>query len=121
MHPPRAELLTPEEREQFRRRLSEAKTPEERDAVRSDLRTLEIQRAKDKGLPPPRAGRAGRGPMEQLLTQEERDSFRLRLQNAQTAKERAAVRREVRALIDRRAREKGLDPPPPHAASRSDS
>jgi multidrug efflux system membrane fusion protein len=49
----------------------------------------------------------------QLLTQAERDAFRERLQNAASPEERGRIRDEIRALAEKRAREKGITLPPP--------
>ncbi|MFM9967310.1 MAG: hypothetical protein ACKVQK_02730 [Burkholderiales bacterium] len=61
----RPQLLTPEERQQYRDKARAAKTPEERTALRQQRRELTAQRAKEKGvtLPPRRApGEPQKGP-----------------------------------------------------------
>lgn len=64
------------------------------------------------------AGEGGGGNSElralygQLLTQSERDGFRERMQAA-APEERGKIRREMRALLEKRAKEKGITLPPP--------
>lgn len=58
-------------------------------------------------------GGAGADMRQQLLTQGERDSFRERMQNATSPDERGKVRDEMRALMEKRAKEKGVALPPP--------
>ena len=94
------DVLPPEEYEQFRRRLNEAKTPQERDAVRQDRRAAVAGRT---ASAPPHHAR----PVEELLTQQERDGFRARMQEAKTPEERAAVRQEERDTIRQRQAEAG--------------
>lgn len=48
----------------------------------------------------------------QLLTQAERDAFRDRMQNA-SGDDRQKIRGEMRALLEKRAKEKGITLPPP--------
>ena len=62
---PMAQLLTQEDRDQYRKSMHNAKTPEERAKVRSEMRATVEQRAKDKGIklpehpPGPRHGPRG--------------------------------------------------------------
>lgn len=134
----RPQLLTQEEREQFRNRMHAAKTPEERKAVRDGMRSLVEQRAKEKGvtLPAPRAGRDGErhgmrhgdgrsphhgerhgvhdgkrhgGDKPQLFSQDERQQFRDKMHAAKTPEERKALRGEMRTLAEQRAKEKGIN------------
>ena len=49
----------------------------------------------------------------QLLTQQERDAVRARMQNAASPEERVKIRDEIRALVEKRAKEKGITLPPP--------
>jgi len=67
----------------------------------------------------------------QLFTADEHKQFRERMQNAKTAEERDAVRKEARATYEQRAKEKGITLPqraqgaaprgaPDHHAGRSD-
>jgi hypothetical protein len=50
---------------------------------------------------------------EQLFSQQERDDYRKRMQEAKTPEERAKIRDEARALADARAKEKGITLPEP--------
>ena len=58
-------------------------------------------------------GSAGGDARAQLLTQQERDAVRERMQNAASPEERAKIRDEMRALVEKRAKEKGITLPPP--------
>jgi hypothetical protein len=122
------ELMTPEEREAYVDRMRNAKTPEERTKLRDEHRAEMQKRAKEKGVTlaeprgpggpggGPRGGPGGgRGPMygEQLFSQQERDDYRKRMQEAKTPEERAKIRDEARALADARAKEKGITLPEP--------
>jgi len=119
-------LFTEQERAEFHQRMKDAKTPEERDKVRADMRAQTEARAKEKGvtLPPERGPGGpgakggpggGRGQMygEQLFSQQERDDYRKRMQEAKTPDERAKIRDEVRTQADARAKEKGITLPEP--------
>jgi len=59
------------------------------------------------------AGTDVRALFAQLFTQAERDNFRDRMQNATSPEERLKLRREYRALAEKRAKEKGITLPPP--------
>jgi hypothetical protein len=122
------ELMTPEERQAYADKMRAAKTPEERAKLRDEHRAEMQKRAKEKGVTlaeprgpggpgsGPRGGpRGGPGPMygEQLFTQQERDDYRKRMQEAKTPEERAKLRDEVRAQADARAKEKGITLPEP--------
>jgi hypothetical protein len=103
--------------------MKDAKTPEEREKVRADMRAQAEARAKEKGvtLPPQRGPGAkggpggGRGQMygEQLFSQQERDDYRKRMQEAKTPEERTKIRDEVHATAQARAKEKGITLPEP--------
>jgi len=58
-------------------------------------------------------GNTGGDARPQLLTPQERDAVRERMQNAASPEERAKIRDETRALVEKRAREKGITLPPP--------
>lgn len=60
----------------------------------------------------PPAATAGGGAPPRPLTTEERDRFRKEMAGAKTAEEREKVRAEHRALIEQRAKEKGVTLPP---------
>jgi hypothetical protein len=133
------DLLTPQERDQFRQQMQQAATPEDRQKIRDAHRAVVEQRAKEKGvtLAQPHQGRHGQyaqggpggqgghqhgpgagpraqnGPYAQLFTQAERDQFRDRMHSAQTAEERAQVRNEMHAMAETRAKEKGITLPQP--------
>jgi len=120
------QLLTAEERDQFRKEMANAKTAEERAKVREQHRTLIEQRAKEKGvtLPPQGMGPYGRMGMygggygrgngaryAQLMTPEERQQFHSQMLAAQTPEERLAIREQHRAVMQQRAAEQGMTPP----------
>ena len=115
------QLFTQQERDDYRKRMQEAKTQEERDKIRGEARAQAEARAKEKGitLPPPRGpggrGGPGGGRMygEQLFSQQERDDYRKRMQEAKTQEERDKIRGEARAQAEARAKEKGITLPPP--------
>ncbi|MSQ53260.1 MAG: hypothetical protein EXR28_15400 [Betaproteobacteria bacterium] len=109
----RAALLTPEERTQYRDKARAAKTPEERAEIRKQMRATMEQRAKEKGVTPPRGpeGRPGsdkEGRRPQLLTQDERLQYRDKMRAAKTPDERAVLRKQMRELTEQRAKEKGV-------------
>ena len=106
-----------------RRQDARAKTPEERTKLRDEHRAEMQKRAKEKGvtLPEP-GGRRGPGALrsggpggrmygEQLFTQQERDDYRKRMQEAKTQEERDKIRDEARAQAEARAKEKGITLP----------
>ena len=116
------QLFSQQERDDYRKRMQEAKTPEERTKIRDEARAQAQARAKEKGitLPEPRGpavpvARRGRGQMygEQLFTQQERDDYRKRMQEAKTPEERTKIRDEVHATAQARAKEKGITLPEP--------
>ena len=113
---PGPQLLSAEERDKFRERMRAAKTPEERTAVRKEMRGAMEQRAKDKGVMPPRGpeGRSGTGKdggRPQLFTPEERTQYRDKMRAAKTPEERAVLRKQMRELTEQRAKEKGITLP----------
>lgn len=110
---PGMQLLSPGERDQFRERMRAAKTPEDRTAIRNEIRGAVEQRAKDKGLTPPRApdARAGASNRPQLFTPGERQQYREKISAAKTPEERAELRKQMRELTEQRAREKGVTLP----------
>lgn len=55
----RPQLLTPDERTQYRDKMRAAKTPEERAALRKEMQQLTQQRAKEKGVTLPERRRPG--------------------------------------------------------------
>jgi len=118
------ELMTPEERQAYIDKMRAAKTPEERTKLRDEHRAEMQQRAKEKGVTlaepggrrgPGGPGGPGGGRMygEQLFTQQERDDYRKRMQEAKTPEERAKIRDEVHAQAQARAKEKGITLPEP--------
>ena len=122
------QLFSQQERDDYRKRMQEAKTPEERTKIRDEVHATAQARAKEKGitLPEPRGpGGPGGGPRggpgggrgqmygEQLFTQQERDDYRKRMQEAKTAEERTKIRDEAHAQAQARAKEKGITLPEP--------
>ena len=102
------ELMTPEERQAYMDKMRNAKTPEERTKLRDEHRAEMQRRAKEKGVtlpsravacPCPGGPGGGRGQMygEQLFSQQERDDYRKRMQEAKTPEERTKIRDEAHA------------------------
>jgi hypothetical protein len=52
---------------------------------------------------------------EQLFSQQERDDYRKRMQEAKTPEERAKIRDEAHATAQARAKEKGITLPEPRS------
>lgn len=108
-------LLTPQERDQFREKMRAAKTREERAEIQKQMRGTMEQRAKEKGitLPQGRAGHhegrpGGHAQRPELLTPEERRQFADKARAAKTPEERAEIRKQMRAAMEQRAKEKGV-------------
>jgi hypothetical protein len=138
-----ADLMTAQERENFRKQMEQATTAEERQKVRDAHRAAMEQRAKEQGVPlagprgpgygpgaggpgygrgdgrGPGAGPRADGPYSQLFSVEERDRFRDQMRSAQTAEERQKMRDEHRALAETRAKEKGITLPQPGSGPRA--
>jgi truncated hemoglobin YjbI len=121
-------LFTPEERDAWRQKIEAAPGEAERRQLRDERRAELQRRAKEKGVEPgPRAGgpgprgdgpgpRAGgpgpRGAGANLFTPEERDAWRQKFAAAPGEAERRQLRDERRAALQRRAKEKGVEPGP---------
>jgi len=110
-------LFTQEERDQFREKMRAAQTREERAQINKEMRAAAEQRAKEKGITLPQRRAAGHhrghhGP--QLLSAEERNQYRDRMRAATTPEERATLRKDMRAAMEQRAREKGVTAPHGH-------
>jgi hypothetical protein len=138
-----ADLMTAQERENFRKQMEQATTAEERQKVRDAHRAAIEQRAKDQGVTlagprgpgygpgaggpgygrgdgrGPGAGPRADGPYSQLFSAEERDRFRDQMRSAQTVEERQKLRDEHRALAETRAKEKGITLPQPGSGPRA--
>jgi uncharacterized protein YciI len=138
-----ADLMTAQERENFRKQMEQATTAEERQKVRDAHRAAIEQRAKDQGVTlagprgpghgpgaggpghgrgdgrGPGAGPRADGPYSQLFSAEERDRFRDQMRSAQTVEERQKLRDEHRALAEARAKEKGITLPHPGSGPRA--
>lgn len=134
-----ADLMTAQERENFRQQMQQATTAEERQKVREAHRAALEQRAKEQGvtLAGPRGGSYGPGaggpghgrgpgagpradgPYSHLFSAEERDRFRDQMRSAQTVEERQQLRDEHRGLAETRAKEKGITLPQPGSGPRA--
>jgi hypothetical protein len=112
--PPYAnQLLTPEERDAYRKQMQEAKTPEERAKIRDAHRAEMQKRADAQGI-------ALQGPRGEprlyggdLMTPEERNAYIEKMRAARTPEERLKLRDEHRAEMQKRAKEKGVTIPEP--------
>lgn len=95
----RPPLFTPEERAQFEQKMKSARTPEERDALRREMRMAFEKRAQERGiaLRPRAEGRP-------QLSRQDHQRYQERWSNTKTPEERDALRREILAAVEERAR-----------------
>lgn len=103
-----SKLMTAEEQNEYRRRLENAGTDREWARIRAE-HEREIQaraRAQGVDIDPPIYG-------QHMMTMEERRRYTRRMQDAANDGEREMIRDEHREFIRRRARELGVDVPPP--------
>ncbi|MDH4109105.1 MAG: hypothetical protein OEW35_12355 [Gammaproteobacteria bacterium] len=100
-------FMSAEERDQYRMKLSGAKSDQEWAKMRSEHQVEMQARAKAQGkdLDPPVYG-------QHMMTIEERARFTERLQAASTNAEREQIMAEHREFIRNRARELGVEEPP---------
>lgn len=106
-------LMTPEERDAYRKQMQAAKTPEERTKIRDTHRAEMQKRAQAQGLT--LQGRSGQPRIygADLMTPEERDAYIEKLRAAKTPEERLKLRDEHRAEIQKRAKAQGVTLPEP--------
>lgn len=106
-------LMTPEERDAYRKQMQDAKTPEERTKLRDAHRAEMQKRAEAQGLT--LQGRSGQPRMygSDLMTPQERDAYIEKLRSAKTQDERLKLRDEHRAEMQKRAKEQGVTLPEP--------
>lgn len=95
-----SELMTRQERREYRNRIGEMEEVEEWARFRAEHQTRMMARAQEQGveLPPPFYG-------QQLMTDQERVQLREQLQSAASEQERERIRAEHRAQMQERARE----------------
>ena len=126
------QLMTQEERDQYRIAMRALKTEEERAAMRARHHQDMLERAREQGveiseLPGPGEGRRGAGPRDNgraargegrgqgrgrsLMTPEERKQFRKEMRSKTTDEERAQLRKENHEKMRERARERGIELP----------
>ena len=126
------QLMTQEERDQYRIAMRALKTEEERAAMRARHHQDMLERAREQGveiseLPGPGEGRRGAGPRDNgsaargegrgqgrgrsLMTPEERKQFRKEMRSKTTNEERAQLRKENHEKMRERARERGIELP----------
>jgi hypothetical protein len=126
------QLMTQEERDQYRIAMRALKTEEERAAMRARHHLDMLERAREQGveiseLPGPGGGPGGRGPRgkgsaargegrgqgrgRNLMTPEEREQFRKEMRSKTTDEERAQLRKENHEKMRERARERGIELP----------
>jgi hypothetical protein len=101
------EMMSPEERNQYRERRNASQSDKEWAQLRAEHQ-VEIQtRARSQGseLDPPVFG-------EHMMTTKERNRYEDRLARASSDAQRNRIREEHQNLIQDRAREFGIDPPP---------
>ena len=126
------QLMTQEERDQYRIAMRALKTEEERAAMRARHHQDMLERAREQGveiseLPGPGEGRRGAGPRGEgraargegrgqgrgrgLMTPEERKQFRKEMRSKTTDEEREQLRKENHEKMRERARERGIELP----------
>src|SRR5512134_2762919 len=107
------QLMTPEERDAYRKQMQEAKTPEERTKIRDAHRAEMQKRAEAQGLT--LQGRSGQPRMygADLMTPQERDAYIEKLRAAKTPEERLKLRDDHRAEMQKRAKDQGVSLPEP--------
>lgn len=102
------QLMTPAERDEYRKKMQEAKTPEERTKLRDEHRAAMSKRAQEAGVTLPRRGGEPRMYGQPLVSPEERQAYMDKMRAAQTAEERIKLRDDHRALMLKRAEEQGV-------------
>ena len=126
------QLMTDEERDQYRIAMRALKTEEERAAMRARHHEDMLERAREQGvelsdLPGPGGGRGRAGPRgkggaargegrgqgrgRDLMTAEEREQFRKEMRSKTTDEEREQLRKENHEKMRERARERGIELP----------
>jgi hypothetical protein len=102
-----AELMSAQERDQYRQQLQNAKNDQEWARLRAQHEEQIRARATQRGvsLPPPVYG-------QYMLTAQETERYRRRVENARDEQARAQVRAEHEEMVRERARELGLEAPP---------
>jgi hypothetical protein len=95
-----SELMTREERREYRNRIQSAETMQQWARFRAEHQQRMLARARPENvtLPPPFYG-------QQLMTDQERERLRERLDNAANEQERVRIRNEHREQMQARARE----------------
>jgi hypothetical protein len=114
--PPYAsQLMTPEERDAYRKQMQEARTPEERTKIRDGHRAVMQQRAEAQGIT--LQGRDGQPRVygSELMTLEERNAYTETMRSAKTPEERLKLRDDHRAEMQKRAKVRGVTLPEPGA------
>lgn len=101
------QLMSAEERAQYRDRLQKAENDREWARIRAEHQQEIQARARAQGvdLEPPIHG-------QHMMTMEERSRFMTRMQQARGEAEREIIRNEHREFIRNRARELGMEEPP---------
>jgi hypothetical protein len=102
-----AELMSAQERDQYRQQLQNAKNDQEWARLRAQHEEQIRARATQRGvsLPPPVYG-------QYMLTAQETERYRRRVENTRDEQARARVRAEHEEMVRERARELGLEAPP---------
>lgn len=111
------QMLTQEERQQWRERLRSASSEQDRMRIRNEYQSRVRERARDLGVDAPfgpqRDGAGNRDgyQLAQMLTERERLQFHERMRSAGNDRERARIRTEMQTMARERAREMGIDMP----------
>jgi hypothetical protein len=107
------QLMTPDERDAYRKQMEAAQTPEERAKIRDAHRAEMQKRAQAQGITLEGRGGEPRIYGGELMTPEERNAYAEKMRNAKTQDERLKLRDEHRAEMQKRAKEKGVTLPEP--------
>lgn len=102
--------LGSEDHQRFQQRWDNAKTNEEQEALRKEMMATIDQRSQPGADARPPARRE-RGPMAQLVSPEERAQFREKMSNAKDRDERRKIMQDMHAMVEARAKEKGIQLP----------
>lgn len=115
-----SQLITREEREEFRNKMRSANSAEERQQIQQEQHERMRSRAEERGLsmpndPPADGGlktqKQDRVYGSQLMTQQEREEFRNKMRSANSAEERQQIQQEHHERMKLRAKERGLNMP----------
>jgi len=111
------QMLTQQERQQMRERISSAGSDAARNQIRSEYQSTIRERARDFGVDAPfgpqRDGAGSRDGYQfsQMLSEQERLQFHQRMRSAGSDQDRERIRTEMQTMARDRARQMGIDMP----------